>query len=157
MIAELSWSGEQQVFICLSCSGLGIALGVLFEVVTGLGRVSQRGVYRYLLDVGWGVCSAFVTFFAVLVLTGGRLHPVVFLGILIGFTAEHITIGRWIANGTYVVAAILRLWCAKIIDFIDAVLFGIFRKSRNFFRLRREKRKNVKKQRKKPGFFQKNS
>ncbi len=94
----MEWTGNQQLWFLLQSCGVGGAVGVLFDVLTGWGRASVKRYMVFLLDVVFGLLAALITFFAALVITNGRMHPLLFAGVLMGMLAEHFLIGRFISR-----------------------------------------------------------
>ena len=90
----MGWTGEQQVRLLLRCMGLGVLLGVLFDVCSVIGAASRRRRGVILWDALFGVLAALVTFYVSLAIMDGRMHPLLFFGSLIGFVTQHETIGR---------------------------------------------------------------
>lgn len=89
----------------LSCFLVGVVVGLLFDMVCGVGRAVQRKIL-FLLDVTLGPLFSIITFFASLVITDGNLYPLLFTGLLFGFLVEHMTVGRGVSWG---VSQLLRL------------------------------------------------
>lgn len=99
MTGLVEWTGAQQ-FLCLVQSMLlGAVLGLLFEVFTALTRIAKRRVTVFILDSVFGILSAMITFYTSLVISNGRLHPLLFFGGLAGYMCEHFTVGRYISKG----------------------------------------------------------
>lgn len=95
----------------LSC-GLGFLLGAyydVFRVARLIMRPSKRAVFFQ--DLFFFLSSAVATFFFALTVTGGALRFYLFLGILIGFAAYYVTVGRLVvACAGAVVRAVLAAW-----------------------------------------------
>ena len=89
----LEWSGKQQAWFLLQSVGLGVLLGVSFDLLNGVCRAIRRRWVVVLLDALFGVFAALVTFFGALVMMDGQLHPLLFMGALFGFITEHSGIG----------------------------------------------------------------
>ncbi len=94
----MEWTGNQQLWFLLQSCGVGGVVGVLFDVLTGWGRASVKRYMVYLLDAVFGLLAALITFFGGLVITDGRMHPLLFAGVLMGMLAEHFLIGRFISR-----------------------------------------------------------
>ncbi len=152
----VEWTGSQQLLFLLQSGGLGFGLGFLFDVFTGLGRTGSR-CQRFWLDSFFGILAALITFFGSLAIMDGVLHPLLFAGILVGFLAEHASVGwlvsRWLFSAVR--------WSSEILQKILDVLETILQKFPLFLRFLWEKirshRPKCKKNRKKIRFFQKNT
>ena len=92
------WTGEQQLYLLLESVWLGVWVGAAFDLITGIGRSMHRRHVTFALDVFFWIVAALITFFGSLVITDGRLHPLLFAGVLMGATAEHFLIGRIIGK-----------------------------------------------------------
>ena len=77
---------------------IGLVLGLVFDVASGVGRTLRRKLL-FCLDVFLGPLFSLITFFSALVMTDGELPPLLFVGILFGFAIEHVSIGKWISKG----------------------------------------------------------
>lgn len=150
MIEELEWGGAQQLMLLLQSGVLGVGLGVVFDLMTGVGRDVSK-IKRFFLDLIFCVLAALVTFFFSLVITDGKMHPILFLGCLLGMAIEHCVIGKRISRVVYK--------SVRGIRYLSSVLTEILKK--HFFTVRKmivfpkREAKNVKKIRKKRNFFQK--
>ena len=93
----MDWTGEQQLWLLLQSALVGAMIGCTFDAVSGWfrGRIYRRPLFW--ADVWLGVLAALVTFFGSLVIMDGLLHPMLFVGVFIGFLLEHYTIGKVIA------------------------------------------------------------
>lgn len=154
MIEELEWGGVQQLALLLQSGGLGVALGLLLSWLSGLGYGKTK-IWRFVSDMVFCVFAAVFTFYAGLVLTDGRLHPVLFLGLLSGMCVEHILVGKWVSRFAYKTTRLLR----GIAAFLFALLMRFFEKIKTLLRkfgvVKQKIAKNVKKTRKNRHFFQK--
>lgn len=92
------WTGNQQLWFLLQSCGVGGMVGMLFDVLTGCGRASLKRYMVFFLDVLFGLLAALITFFGALVITDGRMHPLLFTGVLAGMLTEHFLIGRFISK-----------------------------------------------------------
>ena len=90
----VEWTGRQQLLFLLQSGGVGFFLGLLFAAETAVGQVCCRRWQRFCLDGAFGAVAALVTFFASLAIMDGQLHPLLFLGSLIGFVAAYTSVGR---------------------------------------------------------------
>ena len=90
----MGWTGEQQIRLLLRCMGLGVLLGVLFDVCSVIGAASRRRWGVILWDALFGVLAALLTFYVSLAIMDGRMHPLLFAGSAIGFVTQHETLGR---------------------------------------------------------------
>lgn len=114
----MDWSGREQLQLLLESMVPGMLIGACFDCDNGLFH-KQTSFWRTLiLDGLWGCIAALVTFFTALVLADGQLHPVLLLGILLGFLIERYTIGRFVclcARKTYHYAHTLRAWIGSFL------------------------------------------
>lgn len=94
----MEWTGNQQLLFLLRSCGVGCVVGVLFDILTGWGRVSGNRYAVFVLDTVFGLPAALITFFGALIITDGRMHPLLFAGVLAGMLAEHFLTGRWISK-----------------------------------------------------------
>ena len=93
----MEWSGGQQISFLLQSIGLGIAQGLLLDVLTGFARIPKH--HRWLwTDVLFGPLAALITFFGALVIMDGQLHPLLLFGTFSGMLLEHISVGRCICR-----------------------------------------------------------
>ncbi len=162
----MEWTGGQQLGLLMESGGLGLLLGLLFDVNSGLSRATPgRRAARFLRDTLFGLLAALVTFFVSLAIMDGRLHPLLFCGSALGFWLEHISVGRWVARLTCRVRYGWRRISRWLLATTESLVVGFFRKISDFFH--REKRlklsskekntENIEKTRKKFTFFRKNS
>lgn len=89
------------------CILVGAILGAVFDLVSGLGRTLRLRTL-FVFDALCGPTFAVVTFFAALVITDGVLSPMLFVGLLLGFFAEHLLIGRWLSKGVALLCRTIR-------------------------------------------------
>lgn len=94
MRGSLELTGWQQLSLCVQSLPWGMVIGVIFDVNSGIIRARNRDKWTVLLDAGFGVLAAVITFFGALVLLDGQMHPLLLFSILIGFLLEHYTFGR---------------------------------------------------------------
>ena len=91
----MGWMGREQVRLLLESGGLGLLLGMLFDVFGALSRAcGRRRIRRFLVDAAFGIPAALMTFYGALAIMDGRMHPLLFGGMLVGFCLQHLTIGR---------------------------------------------------------------
>lgn len=154
MTQELEWGIAQQLLLLVQSGVLGVVLGALFEIISGMARGKSK-VSRFIADVIFCIFSALITFFFSLVVTDGRLHPVMFIGVGMGLLLEHISGGRWIGFAVYKCLCFirkLRVNCSGALVRISSKcackIYAIWCKSG-------AREENVKKTRKKHHFFQK--
>lgn len=124
MISELLWGSDQQIHLFVYSALVGFGIGVVFDVVNGIGRTYGK-TRRFLFDVLFCCFTAIVTFFTSLILNYGYLHPVLILGIFIGLLVEHRVIGCFVSKFVYrsiqLFARLLREFCVifkKILRFL---------------------------------------
>ena len=108
MMGALEWSGWQQVLFLLECIPSGMILGLLFEITSIFVRFTAKKGNRYLFDALYSVLAAIITFFTALVTMDGQLHPLLFIGILLGFISEHLLLGEFIMKVTIYVERLVR-------------------------------------------------
>ena len=98
----MGWTWRQQLWLLLQCMGLGVSLGMLYDLfgVVRLWR-SRRRRSLFLTDALFGVLAALVTFFTALAIMDGRMHPLLFFGCAFGFTVQHLTLGRVASRALY--------------------------------------------------------
>ncbi len=120
----VEWTGTQQILCFLQSVILGAGLGFLFEMFSALVRLSRSSVGRFILDAVYGVLAASITFFSALIITDGRLHPLLFTGSLCGFICEHYAVGRSISRGMTWLLRRIGKGIRIALDFADGFLFG---------------------------------
>lgn len=108
----MGWTWRQQLWLLLQCMGLGVSLGVLYDLF-GIVRLwrSRRRRSLFLTDALFGVLAALVTFFTALAIMDGRMHPLLFFGSVFGFTVQHLTLGRIASRALYRAGAALIRVC----------------------------------------------
>ncbi len=86
----MEWTWRQQLIMLLQSSGVGFLLGILYDFVTTIGRVKRfsRPIV-FTMDALLGLLAAVVTFYFALVITGGYMHPFLFVGVSLGALTEH--------------------------------------------------------------------
>ena len=150
MIHEIEWSGMHQFSILVQSGVLGLVMGFSFELLSGFGRCKGRG-WLFLADILYCVISALVSFFSSLVMTDGKLHPVMFAGLLLGGAIEHCTIGKTVSKQTSKFIGFIR--CGSIC--LVAIIRQFLLKTVSIIKIDSKIEKNIKKRRKNPHFFQK--
>ena len=76
---------------------VGALIGVIFSAINGMERKRVSCFRLFIADVLFFILSALITFFASLVIMDGHLHPILFGGLVIGFSFVHFLCGRHIA------------------------------------------------------------
>jgi len=162
----VEWTGAQQVGLLLESGGLGVLLGLLFDIMGGFVHGGTRDRWRlFLADVFFGLLAALVTFFGSLAIMDGQMHPLLFGGCLLGFLAEHVGPGRQVGR----LVCRLRRWIRCVLEaiymgsevLISRILgvvnrlFGVLKTKKSC--QKEENEKNGEKSRKKFRFFQKKS
>ena len=94
---NMEWSKNQQILFFLQSAILGILLGVLFDLITGLMRNKSKA-FRSCADILFGPFAAIISFLAALVIMDGQMHPLLFAGCFVGGFIEHISVGVWISK-----------------------------------------------------------
>ena len=91
----VEWTGAQQLTLLVKSGGIGFALGLLFGVWEMLEMAFFREKRKcFVADALFFLPAALITFFGLLALADGRMHPLLFAGILIGFLAERAGVDR---------------------------------------------------------------
>ncbi len=87
--------GREQVRLLLESGGLGLLLGVMFDVCCAVSRgCGGKRWLRFCVDAAFGIPAALLTFFGALAIMDGRMHPLLLGGMAVGFWLQHRTIGR---------------------------------------------------------------
>lgn len=92
----MEWTGQQQVFFFLQSVVLGMPVGLLLDVLTGLLDCGGRR-HRLWQDVFFGPVAALLIFLGSLVIMDGHLHPLLLFGSFLGMIAEHVSLG-WLVR-----------------------------------------------------------
>ena len=90
----MEWTQGEQLILLGEAGGVGILLGVLLDVTTAWGRCCRSRKTVFVLDAGFGLAAALITFFAALAMADGVLHPLFFAGIAAGMVAQRLSLGR---------------------------------------------------------------
>lgn len=93
----IEWTGQQQWLFLMKSIPVGMAIGVMFSVINGLERKRVFCFQQVAADILFFIVSALITFFASLIIMDGHLHPILFGGLMIGFSFVHFLCGRHIA------------------------------------------------------------
>lgn len=118
----------------------------------------RRCVAVFLSDVVFFVLASVATFFFSLAVMDGRMHPLLFCGILLGMSVQHLVIGRLFSRVLYLAGRFLYTVFNRLLTWIYIPFRLAFSAiSRVFSALWRKIGKNAKKTQKKSRFFQKNS
>ena len=94
----MEWTGQQQLLFFWQSTGLGMLVGLVFDITSGLCRVIRRRWVVFLLDALFGVQAALITFFGALAIMDGQLHPLLFIGILCGAVISYLLLGRFLSR-----------------------------------------------------------
>lgn len=117
----MGWMGREQVRLLLESGGLGLLLGVLFDVCCALSRAcGGRRWLRFGVDAAFGVPAALLTFYGALAIMDGRMHPLLFAGLAVGFWLQHRTVGRWVSRWLYRAGRMLGRGIRALVDGVDA-------------------------------------
>ena len=81
----MEWSGRQQLLFLVHSALVGAGIGLLFDCISGCLRLRKYRRYLFIIDGLFGALAALATFFGSLVITDGYMHPLLFLGIGLGF------------------------------------------------------------------------
>lgn len=153
----MEWTGQQQLLFFWQSTGLGMLVGLTFEVASGLCRVIRCRWVVFLLDALFGVQASLITFFGALAIMDGQLHPLLFAGALVGFLMEHASVGAYISR--------VVCWCCRFLGRVGGALLTAEAKMMDYFaqflvkrrQQMQNKAKKGKKIRKKSYFFYKKS
>ena len=110
----MEWSGMQQLSFLPKGAVLGIMIGMLLDVSGGYWRGKRYRTRLFISDVLTCALSAVITIFGALIFGDGYLHPVLFIGVLIGAVMEHGLLGRWLAFALYKIHGRLRWGMRKL-------------------------------------------
>ena len=148
---------EQQIILLLESCGLGVFLGVLFDIFSVPVRMCRRQrLTVFFLDVIFLIISSLITFYFSLAVMDGRLHPLLFGGCLFGFVLQHVTVGRFIGFAMYRIALFFRAvfaWLIWGISLLFSLLLNRLQRVCRLVFIRRPKK--LRKSRKKVAFFKK--
>ena len=153
----MEWGVGQQLPLLCQCAPIGACIGLFFDCTSGWLRDRSCRRKLFVADVVFGGFSAIITFFGALVVLDGQLHPMLFVGVLTGFLAEHCLFGKWMGwllfrlrvCGARAMRSAVRWSDRKILDFCSFW--------KRWLTNREKMRKNQNKIRKKAGFFQKST
>lgn len=134
----MEWTGWQQIVFLLQSICLGLAQGVLLDLLSGFGRRASP-IRRISLDVLFGVLAALMTFFGALVIMDGQLHPILFMGCALGMILEHVILGMWLAKWIYC----MRLFFGKIGVFLGSTLKSMGRITKKWRKSRKNREKRA--------------
>ncbi len=127
----MGWMGREQVRLLLESGGLGLLLGVLFDVCCALSRAcGGRRRLRFGVDAAFGVPAALLTFYGALAIMDGRMHPLLFAGMAVGFWLQHRTVGRWVSRWLYRAGRMLGRGIRALVDGVDAGCISLGRRIR---------------------------
>lgn len=147
MIQDLEWGGIQQLTLLFRSSLVGVGVGVLFDLMTGFWRGTTK-LKRFMVDVVFCLLASIITFFSSLVLTDGKLHPVLFVGMYLGVYSEHVSLGRWVSRGACRSVWFVRNGFARMKFLASTILRKAVWGIRKKVSFDKEKAENVKKTRK---------
>ncbi len=105
----MEWTWREQILLLLQCGGLGLLLGTVYDwlsVWCQLRRLSRA--VCFVLDSLFGLLAALVTFFFSLATMDGRLHPLLFVGSLLGVMIQRCGISRVHRRLLYRMGVLLR-------------------------------------------------
>lgn len=117
----IEWSGQQQLLFLLKSIPVGAIIGFVFSVINANSRERKFSWRWFTVDIICSVLFALITFFASLVIMDGHLHPILFVGMVIGFLGVHFLCGRYIV---YVIRA-LRSACGLVLNFVKHRLWKL--------------------------------
>ncbi len=89
----MEWTGQQQIAMLVQSGGVGLLLGVVYDMFFAAGRRNTRPAV-FIRDALFGLVAALITFFCALAITDGKMHPLLFAGSGLGMAAEHYSVGR---------------------------------------------------------------
>lgn len=90
---NMAWLEYQQIAVILPFVCIGAVLGGLLDVVSGLIWLGRVHKWR-LADMLFGPLAGLITFCGALIWLDGQLHPLLFLGLTVGWVLEHSLIGK---------------------------------------------------------------
>lgn len=93
---------------------LGCCIGCILDISSGFWRGKKYRLKLYVSDVVCCALAAVITLFGSLVITDGQLHPMLFVGVVLGVIAEHCLVGRWLSLIICKAKRHLRAWAYKI-------------------------------------------
>lgn len=136
----MEWTITEQMLFFAESICLGLIIGILLDLFSGLGRGQSRG-YRFWLDVLFGPLVAVLLFLGSLVILDGQLHPLLFFGSLCGAVLEHFTIGTYLSKFVFLLRKLSRTVTATF-ERLCTVFWSGLRKTAGLFpRLRIKMRK----------------
>lgn len=145
----MEWTWREQIVLLLQCSGLGMLLGIVYDWLSVWGQLRRlsRAAF-FALDALFGLLAALVTFFFALATMDGRLHPLLFVGSIIGLSAERCGISRFHRRLLYRVFSLLRRglrWCVLPFILLKEWISGVWVKAGRKFRKTYQKFKKIRK------------
>lgn len=104
-------NGQQLYELFLSC-GMGFLLGLYYDVFRVIRLIMKPGAKSiFFQDLFFFVSSAILTFLFSLSIMDGEMRFYLFLGLIVGFGAYYLTIGRLVMKfAGAVVKAFLKAW-----------------------------------------------
>ena len=123
----MEWTGAQQLLFLLRSVGVGMFVGLLFDVMCGIERTFRRRFMVFVWDGLFGVVAAWITFFASLSITDGKMHPLLFCGIGFGFVAEHGGVGVYVSKGVSFASRWVSRMACSMLTVVDAAIVGFVR------------------------------
>lgn len=153
----MEWNGKQQLLFLIQSSVIGNIVGLLFDGISGYFRGRSYRNCLFVADVFLGLVAAIITFFGALVITDGYLHPVLFVGVGIGFVSEHYLLGQWLSRWFHFAHTKMSRVFACVLNYLDDLSLDFQNYLCKTRSIKREKLKKAKKTRKNAMFFQKNS
>ena len=92
----IEWSGQQQLLFLLKSIPVGAVVALIFSGISAIDRKRKFTWRLFIVDVLSSILFAVITFFAALAIMDGHLHPLLFGGIIIGFSLVRFLCGRYI-------------------------------------------------------------
>ncbi len=159
MTAAPAWVTQPSLALLWQSALLGVGLGLLFDVFNAADKSRRRNRrLTFACDVLFFALAAVVTFYFALAVADGLLHPLLFVGSLGGFLAEHWLVGRYFSPFIYRSVRGVYRFLTWIFRMISVPLRAVFRAICRRLPPKGEKTaKNGQKNRKKGRFFSKNS
>lgn len=153
----IEWTGYDQLRLLGMSILLGGCLGLLFSLFNMAAKFRRRKLL-FACDVLFLLIASLATFFFSLATMDGYLHPLLFVGCVVGFVLFHVAIGRCLSRWVYRFGRWLLIMIRRLIGLIFLpfrLAFSAVRRAFSSICVTSEKK--AEKSRKKCAFFQKNS
>lgn len=92
-----SWPLSEQIIVFIRCIGLGILLGLLYEVFSVLRCFLSEKTWAYVVcDVAFSLITTVISFFFMVLYNNGRVRLNLVFAQIIGGVAFHFSVGRYL-------------------------------------------------------------